>query len=242
MRYLFLLLCLPLCSQAQSPFERKYAEGETYRYRMVTDYHQNGQWKATTTAICELKVVKDSAGIPFDEVRWLSQRTVSAGDTTDASAEALAVKPYRISLHPSGNLPVPPIHQPAITGAITDFNTFFVAVSHQSGAGKLLKTGDSISKASPVIGDFSNGKTILKGQDCLQIIAQMTASNGRSVEIKTSFLPPAQTCLQYFADDLAVPVVGDTVNNFQMVMPAGPGFYIVQAGREYFIIRSTVRK
>ncbi|MGN7722541.1 hypothetical protein [Chitinophaga sp. 22620] len=242
MRYLFLLLCLPLCTKAQSPFERKYAEGETYRYRMVTDYHQNGQWKSTTTAICELKVVKDSAGIPYDEIRWLSQRTISAKDTTDGSAEALAVKPYRISLHPSGSLHIPPIGQPGMTGAITDFNTFFVAVSHQSGAGKLLKKGDSINKASPVTGDFSNGKTILKGQDCLQIIAQMTASNARSVEIKTSFLPPAQTCLQYFADDLAVPVAGDTVNNFQMVMPAGPGQYIVQAGREYFIIHSTVRK
>ncbi len=99
-----------LCTKAQSPFERKYAEGETYRYRMVTDYHQNGQWKSTTTAICELKVVKDSAGIPYDEIRWLSQRTISAKDTTDGSAEALAVKAlphftssFRFPAHPASS-------------------------------------------------------------------------------------------------------------------------------------------
>jgi hypothetical protein len=38
------------------------------------------------------------------------------------------------------------------------------------------------------------------------------------------------------------PVVADTINNFQMVMPTGPEQYIVQYGREYFYINSTVRK
>ena len=246
--YLILLgsIMLPLFSPAQQPahasFERKYTTGDTYHYQLTTRDWQNGQFKGTTVAICELKVVLDSAGIPYDEVRWVAKKIVTPKDTLDESPEALAVKPYRISLHPKGQVAIPKIEQPGMTGCITDFNTFWVAISPGLEVGRLRHKGDSVMKAAPVRGDFSNGKTILKGEDYLAVKVRMTGETSNDVQLLTSFMPPREAGMQYLLPEMATPVVKDTLNNFQMVMAAGNDHVHVQYGRESFYINSTIRK
>lgn len=242
-----LLTVLPAYLSAQEAptagtlFPRKYKTGDRYRYRLTTEQLYNGKWNSTSVVIIEV-TVKDSAGFPYEEVRNLSKIMQTPTDTTDKSAEALAVKPYRISLHPTGSITIPQIEVPGMTGAITDFITFYVAISPQSRVTSLHKQGDSLVNKDPAKGNFANGKTILVGDDCLAITARITAITSKEVNIQTAFLPPAAPCLTYLLEDMSKPVVKGVPNNFQMVQPVGSGKYNVQFGNELFYIYSTVSR
>lgn len=243
----FSMIILPLLAAAQKPvnsdlFGRKYKKGETSRYRLTTQEYRNGKPESITEVVCELTVVYDTAGIPYEEVRWLSKKMMGTKDTTDQTKEALAVKPYRISLDARGRLDLPKIEVPAMTGAIEDFNTFFVAVSPLLGATVLKKPNDTFTVKNPIKADFSNGSTILKGDDCFSVSIQMTGEDKKDVLLHTAFMPPAQPCFTYMLDEVSKPVVSDTANNFQMVQPVGNDKFNVQYGRELFYINSTVRK
>ena len=63
-------------AQQQEPvagtlFPRKYKVGDKYRYRLTTEQYYNKSWNSTSVVIIECTVVKDSAGIHWDEVRNL---------------------------------------------------------------------------------------------------------------------------------------------------------------------------
>lgn len=82
-----------LCAQNNkemdtTTFSRKYIIGETYHYRLTLDQSQNGKWQSGMVSICELKVVKDSSGIPYDEVRWISRKLYNPIDTIDETPKA----------------------------------------------------------------------------------------------------------------------------------------------------------
>lgn len=223
-------------------FPRKYRIGDIYRYQLTTEQLYNGKWNATTVVVMDLKVIQDSAGIPYDEVYSISQMVYTPKDTTNADHEARAVKPYRISLHPNGTVAIPRIEVPGMTGPITDFITFFVAVSPQSRITTLEKNGDSLIKKETTKGNFANGKTILYGEDCLAIKAYVTDVTREAVKLRTLFLPPAQPCLTFLLDDMKKQITNGVINNFQMVQPAGPGKYNVHFGNEEFTINSIVRR
>jgi hypothetical protein len=246
-RYLIITLLLFGISHAfanthQSPAERKYKPGEHDRYRMTTDVVHNGKWQSTIIAICELQVKKDSKGIPYDEVHWISKKEITEKDTSDKSDEAKKVTPYRISLHPKGELNLPKLDIADMTGEITDFNTFFVAISPKLGIDKLKKEGDIYHQKDPVKGDFANGKDITLGNDCLSVVVMLTDDTKDNILFQTHFTPPKDTCLQYLTNDMRQPVITDTINNFQMVRPFANNRVNVLYGREHFIIKSTVRK
>ena len=223
-------------------FPRKYEAGDTYRYRLTAEQLYNGKWNATTVVVMELKVVLDSAGIPYDEVYSISQMVYTPKDTINADSAARAVKPYRISLHPDGTVAIPRIEVPAMTGPITDFITFFVAVSPQSSITALEKKGDSVIKKETVKGNFANGKTILYGEDCLAIKAYITDITSESVKLRTLFLPPAQPCLSFLLDDMNAAVTAGMLNNFQMVQPAAADKVNVLFGNEEFTINTVVSR
>ncbi len=222
-------------------FGRKYKTGETYRYRMTLSEYNNGQLQFTNIAVCELKVI-ESAGVPYDEVRWISKKVLKAKDTSDQTASAILVKPYRISLSGKGRVDMPKIAVPDMTEPIQDFNTFFVAASPLiQGMGGLKQAGDSTAGSAPVIGDFSNGAFILKGQDCLTISMKLVNTTKTEAGLYTSFMPPPKTTLTYISADFTTPVIGNKPNNFQMVSPAGKDLFNINYGREYFYINSTIR-
>ena len=247
--FMFLLLNVtyPLFAQnavlsASDLFGRKYKIGETYRYKLTMEELHDGKFDHTNIAICELKVIKDSLGIAYDEVHWVSRKTINTKDTIDATKAALSVKPYIISLDPKGKIDLPKIEVPDMTEPIQDFNTFFVGVSPMVGATKLNNKGDSIINKEPVIADFSNGSYILKGEDCIAFSVKMTDITQNQAMLHTTFFPPSQPCLSFLTPDMNTPVVPNTINNFQMVMQTGAGQYMVQYGREYFYINSTIQK
>jgi hypothetical protein len=221
---------------------RKYKTGETYRYKLTMSEYHNGQFQFTNVAVCELKVI-DSAGVPYDEIRWISKKVLKPKDTTDQTPSAVQVQSYRISLSGKGRVDLPTISVPDMTEPIQDFNTFFVAVSPLiQGMGHLKHDGDSTSAAAPVIADFSNGSFILKGQDCLDITMKLVNTTKSEVALYTSFMPPTEAKLVYLSNDLSTPVIGNKPNNFQMVTPSGKDLFNVNYGREYFYINSTIRR
>ncbi len=244
------LLCQNIPSHAQNKglpvnplFARKYKMGETYRYSITMSESHGGVWAFTSVAVCELKVVSDSAGVPYDEIRWISKKNFTPKDTTDVTSQALLVKPYRISLDGRGRLDMPKIDVTEMTEPIQDFNTFFVAVSPELGhIDQLKKTGDTMVMEKPITANFANGTNMLKGEDCLNISARLLYDDNGAVQVYTAFMPPVQPCLTYVSADMATPVVTDTLNNFQMVTPAGNNTYNVNYGREYFYITSTIQK
>ena len=229
-------------NHSPSLFPRKYTAGDRYRYQMTCEEWQNATWTTTTISVCELTVVTDSSGIPWDEVRWLSVRRLAPADTSDQSAIAQSLRPYRISLHPRGGVLLPPLNIPQMTEPITDFNTFFVAVAPVLGSAFLKKVGDKHTTPYPLIGDFSNGKNILEGQDCLATTVELTGEYGEGYTLLTSFMPPVKSTLNYLIPAMNTPVVKDTMNNFQMVMPAGDDKFNLQYGREFFVVSSVMAK
>lgn len=250
LRVLILVLCIHTTLQitaqtnrsfARYDFERKYRIGEVYRYRLTTKAMHNGQWQSTTIAVCELKVV-DSSGVPYEEVRWVSKKVITAKDTSDHTSEAIQVPPYRISLHPNGKLDLPGMQVADMTGEITDFNTFYVAVSPKLGVADLKQKGDQHSQKELLKGNFTNGKDILLGNDCIAITLLLEEKEKNTVSIKTSFLPPADSCLQFLTTDMTAPVVPGTLNNFQMVKPFGGNRVNILYGREDFIISTHLQK
>jgi hypothetical protein len=243
-----LLTCLILCltipgwSQQLTPLVRTYMKGEQNRYKLTCSSFQNGKWSSTTISEAKLTVGFDSVGVPYEEIQWLTCIMIKGKDTINQNDQASTVAPYRISLDPRGSMALPPLRLPAMTESITDFHTFFVAISPALGATKLQSVGDSYMKPQPAIGDFSNGKDIIKGQDCLQTKVTMNGQAADTVIVQSQFFPPLTTCLSYITPEMNTPVIADTVNNFQMLMPAGNGKYNVQYGREQFIIDSKVNK
>ncbi len=227
---------------SSSLFGRKYVIGETYRYQLTLEEFHNGNWDHTNVSVCELRVVKDSLGTPYDEVHWISKKVFRAKDSTDDSKDALLVKPYVISLDPKGKIDLPKIEVSEMTEPIQDFNTFFVGVSPLIGSQKLKKLGDSTSLQVPVKADFSNGSTILKGEDCIGISIKMIDVTTQTVTLRASFNPPQIPCLSFLTTDMNSPVVADTLNNFQMVIRTGADQYLIQYGREMFYINSTIEK
>jgi hypothetical protein len=163
-------------------------------------------------------------------------------DTSDLSAEAAQVLPYRISLHPEGKLDLPAITVAGMTGEITDLNTFFVAVAPVSGLHHLQRKNDHYTKPVPARGNFANGKDIIVGDDCIQMTMSLLEDTKDSVVLQTDFVPPAAPCLHYLLDDMRTPVVKDTLNNFQMVRPSGNGKFNVLFGKEAFYIISALQK
>ncbi|HEX6430920.1 MAG TPA: hypothetical protein VF008_24695 [Niastella sp.] len=242
-----LLISFPSMAQTKSATEksaapRKYQPGEHYRYRLTTDVVHNDVWQSKIIAICELQVVTDSNGIPYDEIHWISKKEITTKDSTDHTAEARQVKPYRVSLHPNGQVDLPKIEIASMTGEITDFNTFMVAISPKLGMTTLKKKGDVYVHKEVVKGDFSNGKDIILGNDCLAVQATLKEVTNKNIMIETSFLPPADTCLSFLTADMTKPVTPDTLNNFQMVRPFASKRYNVMYGNEYFIINGSIQK
>lgn len=227
-------------SSSVKQLNRRYKQGDSYRYRMTTDVTHNGKWQSTIIAICELKVGTDSANIPYDEVRWISKKVYTAKDTLDHTAGLANTSPYRISLHPNGKLDIPPIQDAGMTGEITDFNTFFVAISPKLGIGALHKPGDLFKKPEQVKGNFANGKDILKGEDCLAVTNTLLKQDKRYAFIKTDFQPPSTACLDYYTSDMKQPVAADTINNFQMVRYSSANKVNLFYGKEVFVINSTI--
>ena len=76
----------------------------------------------------------------------------------------------------------------------------------------------------------------------MQTSVKLTGESEEAYMLLTSFMPPVKPNLTYLTRAMNTPVVADTMNNFQMVIPAGNDKFNIRYGREYFQINSVVGK
>src|SRR5215467_7302727 len=178
-----------VANRANKLFGRAYKEGDVYQYKLSLDEYHNNKPHEKVVSICELRVKKDSSGAWYDEVHWLSSKTIHPKNNAADSANATAVTPYAVSLDPKGKMPMPKMDAfPDMTEPIEDFHTFFVAVSPMIGAYALKKPGDSLVLGQSIKADFSNGANIIKGDDCFKVTLRMMEDTKDYVKIYTGFM------------------------------------------------------
>jgi hypothetical protein len=237
MKRLLCLLCIiPLLSYSQLIKSREYKKGNHFRYRLTTESFRNNQPDVKTVSISQHIIVEDSGRLA-EEVKWID-KTVVEKDTLHLDSIAQKVPAYRISLLPGGNLQLPPLFIPEMTGEITDLNTFYVAISPALHIQRLgpnhLSLKDSLLK-----GNFADGREIIKGEDCIQVKQKLLVKEKEITMIETSFLPPYYTCITPFIDTIGKDMF-EVPCNFQMVRKGAADKVNLLWGTEKFIITSTL--
>lgn len=230
-----------LTAPVKPAFKRQYKTGDVYRYKLTLNEYKDGKLQFINISVCELHVV-DSNRTPYDEVKWLSKKVVRGNDTLDQTAIAQSARPYRITLAGFGIVNMPRIDKPEMTEPLEDFNTFFVAISpglYMMGR-RFALPGDSVRMGSAIKANFANGANIPKGEDCLAISIKIVGSTQQETHIRTSFMPPAQSCLSFILNDMNASVIAGSPNNFQMVSALGNNRFNISYGREFFYIDSFV--
>jgi hypothetical protein len=203
----------------KSLLERTYILGDTSRYKLSGSETKNGTLSSAYIAECRLQVKKDSTGAYYEEVTWLSKILITPTDSTDQTDEALAVKPYPIGLKASAQVDSQKTEPAEMADPIQDLQSFFSYLSPPMGAAELKAKGDIFRKPDVLKTNFSNGKSILKGNNCFSVTFVAKDVTKNTVVTEISFVPPSDTCLPFLANEVKKPVAGDTLNNIQILTP-----------------------
>jgi len=237
-----LITCLlPFTCFSQTVPYRHYKKGEVLKYRISTESYRNGQPSGKSVAVSKHRVIKHK-GVWSEEIRWLGKTNYS-GDSVTAILDSITarIKPYRVSLSPKGNVPLPKLDFPAMTGEITDLNTFLVAIAPALKAQQLSATQTQLKNEGLRQGNFADGVLILTGTDCIEVTQQLLKDEKDYAEVRTSFLPPATFCLEPLIDSIRT-VTGTVPNNFQMIQKGAGDKVNLFWGVESFIIDSKIDK
>jgi hypothetical protein len=92
---------------------------------------------------------------------------------------------------------------------------------------------------SVVRGNFTDGKQIINGEDCIQVKQRLLIKDKKTTIVETSFLPPGYTAIQPFIDTIGKQSF-DVPNNFQMVRKGAGDKVNLLWGVERFVITSTI--
>lgn len=223
---------------------RHYRPGHTWRYRMLTTYIENGQKKRVTESVTTHQAV---AGDPPGEVVQLERVIRDLGDVQQVFDSSRAELPaWWLSLAAGGRVALPPLAglPPSMVGAIADLQTFLVAISPNVGADRLRRVGDAHVLERPTTGDWSGSAGVPVGLDCIQPRVELIAVDDRTVRLRTTFEPPAESCAALAGRPAwqRVPVQPDAgPNNFLQVL-AVDGRYVFMWGRERFTVEAEVRR
>lgn len=234
----FVIFLVPVLSLAQKIPQRIYKNGESYKYLLTTENFNNNQFKDKTIAV-SFHIVTQDSGYYGETISWLSKTLINPKDTVQLDSIAKTVAPYRISLDPKGAVPLPALIVPAMTGEITDLNTFFVAVSPKMHIGKLSNAHPFYQDTSLLHGNFADGKEIIKGEDRILISQRLIGQTKKETIIESSFLPPKTMSLAPFIDTIATSF-SERPNNFQMIRKGDNGKVNLLWGVEEFIITTTL--
>lgn len=231
---LFFAFQFPLVSFSQQMPYRTYKKGTVLNYRLTSESYQNNKFSGKSIAMAKTEVVQDSGKL-YEEISWQSKTSYGEKDTTNRDGIAQSIRPYRISLLPDGNVPLPKLDNAIMVGEITDLNTFFVAISPKLNMHKLSRKAPVFVNEKTVEGNFAEGTSILKGSDCIQTTQKLIKRKRKYTIVETSFLPPEQSCLTPLIDTIAAKTF-EFPNNFQMVQKAGPGTVNLLWGNESFVV------
>jgi hypothetical protein len=233
---LWLIYIIPSTGLSQSIQFRHYKKGEHFQYQLTTESFRNNQPDSKTISISHHSIVDDSGHL-VEEIKWTSKKVVGK-ETVQLDSIAQKVLPYKISLMPGGQLKLPALTIPEMTGEITDLNTFYVAVSPALHVRKLdpghLSFPDSVLK-----GNFADGKQIINGEDCIQVKQRLLIKDKKTTVVETSFLPPYYTGITPYIDTIGKQSF-EAPNNFQMVRKGSGDKVNLIWGVERFIITTTL--
>ena len=237
------LLCAS-CASTGYTYRRAYEPGETYRYKMVRTYNENGEFKREEVAESVHQVPGE--GSLRERIQFVKLTKRTSEGTEDLSEAIAAFPPYEASMAAVDDpdaLTLPDIKgwDMGVVGPVTDLHTFLVAVSPQIGAQKVDRPGKMFGHTNGVKGDWSNGESILVGEDCIRTAVTLVEVTTQTAVYETTFLPPLSACLEMLKPWMEAPVVEGTPNNFQQHMDMG-GMHAVMWGREEFTVRSKVRR
>lgn len=234
--FLWLLCVIPYLGFAQSIKFRHYKKGEHFHYRLTTETFRNNQPDSKTISVSYHIIVEDSTGLS-EEVTWISKK-IYAKDTLQLDSLSQKVPPYKISLLPGGQLKIPPLSIPEMTGEITDLNTFYVAISPALHAQRLGPALLSFSDTT-VRGNFADGQQIIAGEDFIQVKQRLLNKEKNITTIETSFLPSYYAGITPYIDTIGKQTF-DVPNNFQMIRRGTGDKVNLLWGVEEFVITSTL--
>lgn len=217
---------------------RKYTKGDHFSYRLTTQSSRNEIPDATTISVSFHTIIRDSSGSLAERIKWLSKKTITKTDTLILDSLAKKVPPYLLSLLPGSSLKIPPLTIPAMTGEITDLNTFYVAVSPALHIQRLT-TNHLSFKDSVLKGNFADHKQILAGEDCIEVTQRLLVKDHDITIISTSFSPPAVPGITPLIDTIGKQIF-EAPNNFQMVRRSAGDKVNLLWGIEEFVITSTL--
>jgi hypothetical protein len=88
-------------------FQRRYNDGESYRYRVTSKVDRNGKPAGEETAVSLHSVVVPRDGIPFERISWRELETRDASGNRAPEGDAEKVPPYEVSLDARGRVDLP---------------------------------------------------------------------------------------------------------------------------------------
>jgi len=221
-------------------FQRRYVDGDSYRYRVTSRVERNGMPAGKETAVSLHSVVVPRDGTPFERISWGQLESQDPSGRKIPSGEAEKVPPYEISLDEEGRVSLPELTIPPMVGMVTDLNTFMVAVSPRVGVQTLRRLGDSHTHSELLRGDFANGGTIILGQDCTELTLTLVGLTPETARIESRFAVPARECIAFRQAWMARR--GQVSSNFQMIRKSSGTAFDVFWGTEAFTIVSEVRR
>lgn len=221
-------------------FQRRYVNGDSYRYRVTSRVERNGMYAGEETAVSRHSVVVPRGGTPFERISWQQLESQDAAGRKTPSGEAEKVPPYEISLDAKGQVSLPKATVPAMVGMVTDLNTFMVAVSPKVGVGMLRRPGDSHAHSELLRGDFANGGAIVLGQDCTELTLTLVELTPEIARIESRFTVPVKECITFRQAWMGRR--GQASSNFQMIRKSSDTAFDVFWGTEVFTIVSEVRR
>lgn len=238
MKFIILILIVPISCFSQKIKFRKYQPGEKTVYRLTGESYYNDAFSSKSVSLAQLIVLKDSAGFT-EEISWLKKTQYTKKDTLLLDSVANKIAPYKISLMPGSKVLLPKLDNAEMVGEITDLNTFFVAASPAMKMQELSGKNPKIINEKIAEGNFAEGKKIVKGADCIQVTQTLLKTTRKYTLVQTDFLPPASFCLSPLLDTVRSQLFSYP-NNFQMVQRAGNDNVNFMWGNEFFSVVTKV--
>lgn len=235
---LLLMLLIPAFSFSQAVSFRHYKAGEIFKYRLTSEVYRNDKLASKTVSVSEHTVVKDT-GLLSEEVKWLHKTSYSTKDTIHMDSIAHEVKPYKISLSPTGKVLLPKLTVPGMVGDITDLNTFYVAIAPALNAQRLSAKNPTFINDKLREGNFADSIEVLYGKDCFRVTQKLISTNKQYSVVETVFAAPSYPCLTPLIDTIGKKSF-QQVNNIEFVRKSEGGKVNLFWGVETFTITSKV--
>ena len=231
---------LPPTASGGGPLTRTYAEGETFKYKMVSSHVDQGKLNVHTAV--SQHVVKEQNGAFYEEIRW-TDLTVNG-----EPVELTGWKDHRqyLSLDPNYKWPQTDLSVPrGLHAPILDLLTFYADLLPSIHQNKLNKAGDRLYKegsGDTKTGSWADGKIVLIGEDAVDFDLQLLHVGSGSATLLVKHVSPKKRFIQTPADWMKESVTPGVENNWAQVVKAtgDTPVFVARVGHETFDVTITV--